>query len=177
VKDVRGSEGGKYANVIANRVEELGLQKVRIGITGSSSRPRSDTLRANQLEVLQRKLPNSEFVFTYDLLHQLMHLKSDEEIERVKAAGKICDAAVQAMAERSKPGIAEYQLAAAAAHAIMDNGGEPQPLLIMQHEFVTFVFVCVFWLENESSSVDRVSIPLLAQLVPNGCAFNFPRVA
>ncbi len=131
VKDVRGSEGGRYAHVIARRLEELKLQKGKIGITGSSSRPHSDTLPANQFETLRQKLPNSNFVFADDLLHRLMHLKSDEEIERVKAAGKLCDAAVQAMAERAKPGVAEYQLAAAAAaHAIMDNGGEPHLLII-----------------------------------------------
>ncbi len=66
VKDVRGSGNGKYAHVIANRIEELGLQKGRIGITGSSSRPHSDTLPANQFEVLRRRLPNSEFVYDPD---------------------------------------------------------------------------------------------------------------
>ncbi len=130
VKDVRGSEDGRYAHVIARRLEELKLQKGKIGITGSSSRPHSDTLPANQFEVLRRKMPNSNFVFADDLLHRLMHLKSDEEIERVKTAGKLCDAAVQAMAERAKPGVAEYQLAAASAHAIINGGGEPHLLII-----------------------------------------------
>ncbi len=130
VKDVRDSRGGKYAEAIAERINELGLRNGRIGLTGTSPRLDSDTLPANQFESLRQELPHAKFVFVYDLLHQLMHLKSDEEIERVKSAGKLCDAAVQAMIDRAKPGVTEYQLAAAAAHAIMDGGGEPHLLII-----------------------------------------------
>jgi Xaa-Pro dipeptidase len=130
VQDVRPPHGGKYGKVIAERIRELGLRTPRVGITGVSPRPDSDILPANQFESLRRQLPDAEFVLSFDLLHRLIHLKSDEEIQRVKSAGKLCDAAVKAMAERAKPGVSEYQLAAAAAHAIMDGGGEPHLLIV-----------------------------------------------
>lgn len=129
VNDVRSS-GGQSAKVIASRIRELNLQNGRIGLTGISSRPNSDTLPYNQFENLKQELPNAQFVFVYDLLHRLMYLKGAEEIDRVRSAGKLCDAAVQAMVERARPGVTEYQLAAVAAHAIMEGGGEPHLLII-----------------------------------------------
>jgi len=38
--------------------------------------------------------------------------------------GKLCQIALEAMAERAKPGVTEQQLRAAIAGAVMDKGGE-----------------------------------------------------
>jgi Xaa-Pro aminopeptidase len=53
-----------------------------------------------------------------------VHVKSPEEIECVRKAGQLMDQAVHAMIAAARPGVTEYQLAAAATHAVLDGGGQ-----------------------------------------------------
>ncbi len=62
--------------------------------------------------------------------HELMVVKSREEMRFARKAGALCDRALEAIAARARPGVTEAQLAAAAAHAIMDGGGTPHLLII-----------------------------------------------
>src|SRR6516162_8889036 len=59
LSDVRGSRGGRFAEVIADRIAELGLERGRIGLLEIDPRHR-DYLPVNQFETLRKRLPEAE---------------------------------------------------------------------------------------------------------------------
>lgn len=123
LSDVRQSRGGRFAEVIAERVRELGLEKGRIGLLEIDPRF-GDHLPVNQYETLRTALPDAELVFTKRWMHELVAMHSGEELDRIRQAGRLCQGAMEAIVRRARPGVTEYQLRAAAAHAIMDGGGD-----------------------------------------------------
>jgi ectoine hydrolase len=129
LSDVRGSRNGQYAEVIADRIQELGLESGRIGLMEIDPR-HGDHLPVNQYETLRRRLPRAELVFTQGWLHALLSVHSAEELDCVRRAGALCQAAMEALIARARPGVTEYQLRAAAAGAILDGGGEVDFLII-----------------------------------------------
>jgi Xaa-Pro aminopeptidase len=129
VKDVRGSRGGHFGLVMADRFEELGLQEGRIGIT-AADRTGPEYMGLMTYRELEQRLPKAEFVFLPELLHELTYFKSDEEIEAMAKAGELVVKSLEALVEAAKPGHFEYQLEAAAWHAIMNGGGRPHFMII-----------------------------------------------
>ena len=129
LSDVRGSRGGQYAEVMADRILELGLERGRIGLLEIDPRHK-DYMPVNQYETLKRRLPDAELVFTTGLMHELLSVHSPEELDCVRKAGKLCHDAMNAMIARAKPGTTEYELRAAAASAILEGGGEIDFLII-----------------------------------------------
>ncbi len=129
LSDVRGSRGGRYAEVIADRIIELGLDRGRIGLLEIDPR-HSDYLPVNQYETLKRRLPGAELVFTKGIMHELLSVHSAEELDCVRKAGKLCESAMHALIARAKPGVTEFELRAAAAAAILEGGGDIDFLII-----------------------------------------------
>src|SRR3954449_5029895 len=78
VSDVRSSRGGRYGEVMAERIRELGLEGGRIGLLEIDPR-HGDYLPVNQYEVLRHAFPDAEFVFTRGLMHELLSVHSEEE--------------------------------------------------------------------------------------------------
>jgi Xaa-Pro dipeptidase len=129
LSDVRGSRGGQYAEVMADRIVELGLDRGRIGLLEIDPRHK-DYLPINQYETLRRRLPDAELVFTHGFIHELLSVHSAEELDCVRVAGKLCENAMNAMVARAKPGVTEYELRAAAGAAILEGGGDIDFLII-----------------------------------------------
>jgi Xaa-Pro dipeptidase len=129
LSDVRGSRGGQYAEVMADRIIELGLDRGRIGLLEIDPRHK-DYLPVNQYETLERRLPDAELVFTRGFIHELLSVHSAEELDCVRIAGKLCENAMNAMVARAKPGVTEYELRAAAGAAILEGGGDIDFLII-----------------------------------------------
>jgi Xaa-Pro dipeptidase len=129
VKDVRHSRNGRYADVMVERIRELGLTRGRIGLMEIDPR-HSDYLPVNQYNVLRENLPDAELVFTKGFLHELLSVHSAEELDCVRKAGKLCEDAMNAMVARAKPGVKEYELRAAAGAAILEGGGDIDFLII-----------------------------------------------
>ena len=123
LSDVRSSRSGKYAEVMVERLKELGLENGRIGLLEIDPR-HEDYLPVNQYNTLRTGLPNAEFVFTVGIMHELLSVHSAEELDAIRMSGKLCQIALEALAERAKPGVTEQQLRAAIAGAVMDKGGE-----------------------------------------------------
>ncbi len=69
LSDVRGSRGGRYAEVVAERVKELGLERGRIGLLEIDPR-HADYLPVNQYNTLRQMLPDCELVFTRGWIHE-----------------------------------------------------------------------------------------------------------
>jgi Xaa-Pro dipeptidase len=129
VKDVRHSRNGRYSDIMVERLRELKLERGRIGLMEIDPR-HSDYMPVNQYNVLRHNLPDAELVFTSGFLHELLSVHSDEELDCVRVAGKLCEDAMNAMVARARPGVKEYEIKAAAASAIMDGGGDIDFLII-----------------------------------------------
>jgi Xaa-Pro dipeptidase len=127
--DVRGSRGGRYAEVMVERLKELKLERGRIGLLEIDPRHR-DYLPVNQYNVLREGLPDATLVFTHGWMHELLSIHSAEELDCVRKAGVLCQRAMEAMAARAKPGVTEYELRAAAGAAILEGGGDIDFLII-----------------------------------------------
>lgn len=123
LKDVRHSRWGRSGEVIADLIQEWGLEAGTVGI--SAVDPVYDQyLPVNEFERLREGLPDATLERVGDFFHELVHTKSEEEIECVRRAGRLMDQAFYAMAAVARPGVTEYQLAAAATHAVMEGGGQ-----------------------------------------------------
>lgn len=121
--DVRSSRMGKFGEVIVERVKELKLEKGKIGITDCDPRFH-DFMPINQYNAIKQGLPEANLHFVKGLFHELWSIKSDEEVKAMEKASALCDKAIEAMVERTRPGVTEVQLRAAVANAIMDGGGD-----------------------------------------------------
>jgi Xaa-Pro dipeptidase len=129
LSDVRPSRNGRFAEVMVERIRELGLERGRIGLLEIDPR-HGDYLPVNQYEVLKQSLPDAELVFTKGLMHELLSVHSAEELDCVRHAGRLCARAMEAIAERARPGVTEYQLRAAAGAAILEGNGDIDFLII-----------------------------------------------
>jgi Xaa-Pro dipeptidase len=129
LKDVRSSRGGRFGEVMAERIRELKLAKPRIGFMEIDPR-HGDYLPVNQFEDLKKGLPGAEFVFTAGLLHELLSVHSGEELDCIRKAGALCGRAMEAMVARAAPGVTETELRAAAGAALLEGGGDIDFLII-----------------------------------------------
>ena len=127
--DVRYSRGGRFGEVMVERIRELKLERGRIGLMEVDAR-HGDYMPVNQWNALKEGLPEAELVFTKGFLHELLSIHSAEELDCIRKAGKLCEQAMRAMAARAAPGVAEYELRAAAGSAILEGGGDIDFLII-----------------------------------------------
>jgi len=129
LSDVRHSRGGRYAEVMVERLKELKLERGRIGLVEIDPRHK-DYMPVNQYNDLRAGLPEAEIVFTRSLIHELVVIKSQEELDCVRVAGVLCQRAMEAMVEAAKPGATEADLRAAAGNAMLQKGGDIDFLII-----------------------------------------------
>jgi Xaa-Pro aminopeptidase len=129
IGDVRDGRHGHYAQVVADRLRELGLERGTVGVT-IVDRTGNEFLGQHAYEVLREELPELSIRFLPDALHQLTLRKSAEELSAMAKAGQLALAGLEAVLNRAAPEVAEYQLAAAATHAILDGGGKPHLIMI-----------------------------------------------
>ncbi len=129
LSDVRQSRGGRYAEVMVERIKELDLTRPRIGLVEIDPRHK-DYLPVNQYNDLRDGLPDAEIVFTRSFIHELVVIKSEAELDCVRRAGVLCQHAMEAMVAAAKPGATESDLRAAAGSAILRGGGDIDFLII-----------------------------------------------
>ncbi|MFQ5860390.1 MAG: M24 family metallopeptidase [Dehalococcoidia bacterium] len=129
VKDVRSSRMGRFAEVAVERIKELGLESGTIGLTAVDP-VYGDYMPVNQFNTLREGLPQARFEFLGDFFHEFLVVKSPEELDCVRKAGDLCARAILAMRDAARPGVAEYELAAAAAGAMIGGGGQVDFLII-----------------------------------------------
>lgn len=129
IRDVRGGQHGHYGRAIAERLTELNLQAGRIGIT-AADRTGPEYMGVNAYLELQKHLPQATYVFLPLMLHELTYRKSAEEIRAMAKAGELAIKAQLAVAAAARPGVRDYQLAAAATYAVQDGGGQVHLLML-----------------------------------------------
>ncbi|HLW47937.1 MAG TPA: M24 family metallopeptidase [bacterium] len=129
VRDVRPASAGQFGDVLAAVAREHGHAGGRIGIAVIDPRY-GDYLPHNQYRRLTAELPDARVELVGDFFHEFLVVKSAEEQARVRRAGELCVRALRAVRDAAHPGVAEYELKAAAASAILGGGGELDFLII-----------------------------------------------
>lgn len=124
VDDVRASRGGAFGEVLADRIDELGLESGRVGLVPIDPIA-GDHLPAEKHRTLTERLPSASFVRLDDFFHEFLTRKTDEEIGAVARAGDLAARAVETAIDAATPGATEQDVAAAATFAIMDARGDP----------------------------------------------------
>lgn len=123
VKDVRGRAG---IGAIADELRARGLDRGRIGLVGfSSTIQRTPTLLHRDVEGLKSLLPGATFTEASWLIEEMRVVKSEEEIDMLRGAGRIARKAIDALIETARPGVPEAVVYAEMIKAQIANGGEP----------------------------------------------------
>jgi Xaa-Pro aminopeptidase len=73
---------------------------------------------------LKEALPDAGIVFTKGWMHEVVAVHSNEELDCIRVAGKLCAEAMEAIRDRARPGVTEAQLRAAAGGAMLEGGGD-----------------------------------------------------
>jgi Xaa-Pro aminopeptidase len=97
-------------------VNEHRCARGRIGVCGDFAR--------DLVEFLAKTFPNVEVVPVQNLLAEMRTIKSAAEVEVMRTAASLADAAMKAALDAARPGVSEFDLAAEAAHAMYKGGAE-----------------------------------------------------
>lgn len=118
------TKGGMAA--VADELRKRGLDKSKLGLVGfSSTIQTTPTLLHQDVLNLQKLLPSAEFVDASHILQDMRMVKSEEEIEILRGAGRIARKVIDAMIESARPGVPEALVYAEMIKTQIANGGEP----------------------------------------------------
>ena len=118
------TRGGMAA--LADEVRARGLDRGKLGLVGFSSTVQTTpTFLWQDIENLKKLLPHAEFVDASHLLQEMRVVKSEEEIDMLRGAGRIARKVVNAMIESARPGVPEAVVYAEMIRTQIANGGEP----------------------------------------------------
>ncbi len=87
-------------------------------------------MSAPTYEYIQQNRGKMELVDAADLIDPIKAIKSPEELELIKKAAAIQDAAMAAIPAILRPGKKEYEILSAVTHLLMDMGSEEQLLMV-----------------------------------------------
>jgi Xaa-Pro aminopeptidase len=107
---------------VVSQLKARGAKKVGIVAKGSMSAPAYEYIRENAGKI--------ELVEASDLVDPIKAVKSAEELELIRKAAAIQDAAMAAIPTIVRPGKKEYEIISAVTHILMDMGSEEQLLMI-----------------------------------------------
>ena len=118
------TRGGVAA--VADELKARGLERSRLGLVGFSSTIQiTPTLLHQDVLNLEKLLPEARFVDASWMLEEMRMVKSEEEIEILRGAGRIARKVVDAMIESARPGVPEAAVYAEMIKTQIANGGEP----------------------------------------------------
>jgi Xaa-Pro aminopeptidase len=130
--DIRGAATGKAADILAERLTDLGLAHGTLGLVGMIYRgDESYGIPWSLYQEVQRKLPSLEIVDVSDLFFELRSVKSEEEIDCLAKSAKLVDAGYHAHLDLARPGATERELYAGIVHAMDLAGAEPPTFLLL----------------------------------------------
>ena len=132
VGDVRDGRNRWGQNAI-ERINELGLQKGTIGISGLAGlfRAPEGIIPYSSVKAMQDAFPNAKFVNATEMMQEIRSLKSAEEVSMLERSAAIIEKTIEAMVENAHPGVSEKELYGAMVHAMLANGGELPTLFFL----------------------------------------------
>jgi Xaa-Pro aminopeptidase len=125
VADVRECKR-RYGRFAAERLQELGLARARIGITGleGGTRTPEGTIMHGTWRALAEALPQAQFVDATEILQEVREVKSAEEIAVLQCSVDIVERAIEAQTRAAQPGVPDHVVWAETMHALMARGSE-----------------------------------------------------
>ena len=130
VGDVR-TRKGPWADTVAGRLKELGLDAGNIGMDGLAGPLDPDGWVPHSMYVrMQEMMPKANLVNIDDMLEKARAIKGDEEIEILDKAAHLGDLMLQACRDTAKPGVKECEIYARMMQIMLANGGEEPTLFL-----------------------------------------------
>jgi len=130
VSDVRPRKIS-WADSIAGRIKELGLERGRIGLDGLAGPLDPDGWFPHSVyERLAELLPDAELVNIEDMLEAMRSVKNDEELGILERAAGLGDRMMQACRDRARVGIPECDVYGGMLQAMIGAGGENPTLFL-----------------------------------------------
>ena len=131
VEDVRDCRN-RWAELIVERLTELGFRTGRIGIGGLKSLVRAPDglVPYTTVERVRAAFPGAEIVDATALMQDCRAVKSAEEIRIMRRSMRIIEAMIDACRAEARPGVTEKHLYGVMVQAMLDNDGELPSLMI-----------------------------------------------
>jgi Xaa-Pro aminopeptidase len=132
VSDVRDGRNRWGQNTI-ERINELGLQKGTIGISGLAGlfRAPEGIIPYSSIKAIQDAFPQAKLVNATEMMQEIRAVKSEEEVSCLERSAAIIENTIEAMVENANPGVSEKELYGAMVHAMLANGGELPTLFFL----------------------------------------------
>lgn len=125
ITDIRPVAGWGFTGSMVERLRELGPIR-RLGVTGLSGNTRfpEGVTSHGIVERLRAMLPDVELVNANALMEEARFVKSDEEIEFLRAGVALVEQAIDVLAAEARPGVPENVVYARLVASIVEGGGE-----------------------------------------------------
>jgi Xaa-Pro dipeptidase len=132
VQDVRDGRNRWSENAI-ERINELGLQKGRLGIAGLAGlfRAPEGIIPFSSVRAIQEAFSGIELVNATEMMQEIRAVKSAEEISFLERSAEIVEKVITTMAETARPGVSEKELYGAMVQTMLANGGELPTLFFL----------------------------------------------
>lgn len=132
VADVRDGRNRWGQNAI-ERINELGLQKGTIGVSGLAGlfRAPEGIIPYSSVKAIQDAFPQAKIVNATEMMQEVRAVKSAEEVALLEHSAAITEKTIDAMIENANPGVSERELYGAMVHAMLANGGELPTLFFL----------------------------------------------
>ena len=130
--DVRDGRNHWAQNAI-EKLNELGLKKARIGISGLAGLVRAPEgiIPYSTVEAIRQAFPDSEIVNATLLMQEARALKSDEEIAFLQRSMDIIEEMIRTMKKSARPGVTEKEVYAEMIHSMLCHDGELPTLFFL----------------------------------------------
>jgi Xaa-Pro aminopeptidase len=132
VADVRDGRNRWGQNAI-ERINELGLQKGTIGISGLAGlfRAPDGIIPYSSVKAIQDAFPQARIVNATEMMQEIRAVKSAEEVSMLERSAAIVEKTIETMVEHANPGVSEKELYGAMVHTMLANGGELPTLFFL----------------------------------------------
>jgi Xaa-Pro aminopeptidase len=132
VQDVRDGRNRWGRNAV-ERIDELGLQKGTIGISGLAGlfRAPEGIIPYTSIKAIQDAFPDAKLVNATEMMQEIRAVKSSEEVSLLERSAAIIDKTIETMVRTAEPGVSEKELYGAMVHTMLANGGELPTLFFL----------------------------------------------
>jgi Xaa-Pro aminopeptidase len=123
ISDFRNFDG---LGPIAEEIRSRGIDCGKLGLVGFSSTIQvTESILHDDVLNLNKLLPSATFVNASALLQEMRVVKTENEIDMLRGAGRIARKVIDAMVSMARPGVTEAELYAEMIRTQIANGGEP----------------------------------------------------
>ena len=131
--DLRVGASVRLAEIVAERLTDLGLTRGTLGLAGICFRSRESVgLPWNLLEEIKQLLPNLKIKDVTEIFFELRTLKSAEELRCLEQSALLADKGFEAHLYSWRPGMTEREYAAEIIKVTNAAGAEPPTFLLLE---------------------------------------------